>query len=412
MLAVGIDWATRSHTVALMSRPGEVIATFTIKNSLAGYFLLLDRIRYYAAGQPLAAVAFAIERRDLRLVDFLLANGFTGYLVDPNRMTGYRLRYKTSGAKDDDHDAFVLADVLLKDREQLPLLRTETDVVQRLKLLLTDRAGFVNDQTALSNRLQVCLHEYYPAALELFSDPTGKTALAFLNAYPSPEQTKDLDADTLRVFLKSQHCYTRQRLVHMRTVLSQAAVPTPAVIVEVKQQTMLGLVQQLRSVQQIIARYDAEVQAAMAGNPEIARFDGLPGAGPIVSGTLYTLLGEDRTRYQCVGEVQSFVGTVPRTMQSGRFRGVTFRFACQQDYRVVLTRWAFNSLRESQWCMRYYRRKRNEGKRHYHALRCLANILLRIAFAMWYHRTEYNEDLYLAQVTRHQMNNEPDPQEA
>ena len=60
MLAVGIDWATRSHTVALMSKPGEVIATFTIKNSLDGYFLLLDRIRYYAAGQPLAAGAAAI----------------------------------------------------------------------------------------------------------------------------------------------------------------------------------------------------------------------------------------------------------------------------------------------------------------------------------------------------------------
>jgi len=359
MLAVGIDWATSSHTVVLMTKPGEVIARFTFENSLKGYLHLLDRIWHYAADLQIEEVAFAIESRNLRLVDFLVANNLTGYLVDPNRMKGYRQRYSSSGAKSDDRDAFVLADVLLKDRDQLTQIKAESEPVQRLKMLLADRAGFVDSQTVLVNRLRTCLHEYYPAVLEMFADPTGQAALAFLETYPSLERTKDLDAEQLRGFLKDHHAFTKQRLVAMLGVLTRPAIPTPAVIVEVKQKTMLGLVEQLRGVQKIIAGFDAEIQALIAGNSEIKRFGGLPGAGPIISGTLYVLFGEDRSRYHDASDVQSYVGIVPRTFQSGESRMVGFRFGCHQGYRTVLTRWAFSCLRRCQWAMRYYRRRGN-----------------------------------------------------
>jgi len=406
MLAVGIDWATSSHAVVLMAKPGEVIARFTFENSLEGYLHLLDRIRWYAADQQIEEVAFAIESRNLRLVDFLLANGLTGYLLDPNRMKGYRQRYTSSGTKSDGRDAFILADVLLKDREQLTQIKAESEAVQRLKMLLADRAGFVDSQTALANRLRTCLREYYPAVLEMFADPTGQAALAFLETYPSLARTKDLAAEELRRFLKDHHAFTKQRLVAMLGVLTKPAIPTPAVIVEVKQKTMLGLAAQLRGVQKIIAGFDAEIQTLITGNSEIKRFDGLPGAGPIISGTLYVLFGEDRSRYHDASEVQSYVGVVPRTFQSGASRVIGFRFGCSQGYRTILTRWAFSCLRRCQWARRYYQRKRREGKNHYHALRCLANILLKIAFTIWRDRADYNEDIYLAQVARHQMNNE------
>jgi len=407
MLAVGIDWATNSHTVVLMTKPGEVIARFTFENSLDGYLHLLDRIRHYAADRQVEEVVFAIESRNLRLVDFLLANSFTGYLVDPNRMVGYRQRYSSSGAKSDGGDSFILADVLLKDRDQLTLIKPECETVLRLKMLLADRAGFVDNQTALTNCLRACLREYYPAVLEMFADPTRQAALAFMAAYPSLERTKDLAAEQLRCFLKDHHAFTKQRLVAMLGILTKPAIPTPAVIVEVKQKTMLGLVEQLRGVQKIIAEFDAEIQVLTISNTESRRFDGLPSAGPIISGTLYVLFGEDRSRYHDASEVQSYVGVAPRTVQSGNYRAVGFRFGCHQGYRTIITRWAFSCLRRCPWAKRYYERKRKEGKGHYHALRCLANVLLKIAFTIWRDRTDYDENVYLAQVARHRMNNEP-----
>jgi transposase len=248
--------------------------------------------------------------------------------------------------------------------------------------------------------------QYYPAALELFADVTGPTALAFLETYPTLERTNDLDDQTLRDFLKAHHAFGRQRMQRMLGALVKPAIPVPAVIVEVKHKTMLGLVAQLQAVQKIIDRCNADICAAMAENPETKRFDGLPGAGTIVSGTLYVLFGDDRTRFANAHEVQSYVGTAPRTIQSGQLRAVGFRFRCHRGYRAVITRWAFSSLRQAQWTKRYYDQKRREGKTHYHALRCLANNLLKIAFTIWKHETEYDENSYLAQIARHRMNNE------
>jgi|SRR5271157_728086 len=406
MLAVGIDWATRTHVAVLMTKPGEVIARINFADTYEGYLHILDRIRTYATELKDNEIVFAIERKDLRLVEFLLANGFKGYVVDPNKMKGYRLRYSSSGAKDDGRDAFILADLLLKDRERLTPIKIESEAVQRFKMLLADRAAFVADQAALTGRLQTCLREYYPAALELFVDETGPTALAFLAAYPTLEQTKNLDDQTLRDFLKAHHAFSRQRMQTMLKALVKPAIPVPAVIVEVKHKTMLGLVAQLQGGQKIIDRCDEDIRAALADNPETKRFAGLPGAGPVTSGTLYVIFGDDRTRFADAHEVQSYVGTAPRTVQSGKLRVVGFRYGCQRDYRVIITRWAFSSLSRAQWTQRYYDQKRDEGKSHYHALRCLANILLKIAYTIWKRETNYDENIYLAQTARHRMNNE------
>jgi transposase len=407
MLSIGIDWAIDRHTVVFLNAPGQVVATMEVENTVAGYSRLLEAIRRYGNDLSPADIVFAVEAKNLRLVEFLLASGYTGYLVDPNRMRGYRARYRSSGAKDDNFDAFVLGDILWRDRDQLSVISPETESVRRMKILLTDRVSFVGDATSLVNRLQACLREYYPAMLELFADVAGKTALAFLEQYPSLQHTHALNRDTLKTFLVNQHCYTRKRLLHMLKVLTEKSISIPEVVVELKQRTALRLVRQLQTVQQTIAAYDAEIEAANEGNPEARRFSTLPAAGPLISGTLYTLFGEDRSRYLCATDAQSYVGTAPRTIQSGQFRKTSFRFACQQDCRVLLTRWAFNSLRLCEWAERYYRSKRAQGKGHYHALRCLANILLKIAFAMWRDRTDYSEDRYLAQVARHQMHNSP-----
>lgn len=406
MLAVGIDWGVSTHVAVFESEPGKVLARVSFANTYEGYLHLLDRIRAYAAELKTDEIIFAIERKDLRLVEFLLANNFIGYVVDPNRMVGYRLRYGSSGAKSDDHDGFVLADVLLKDRDQLTPIKIEPEAIQRLKLLLADRAGFVADQVVLTGRLRTCLREYYPAALELFADVTRPTALAFLEAYPTLERTKGLDDQILRDFLKAHHVFGGQPIQRILGALVKPAIPVPAVIVEVKHKTMLGLAAQLNGVQKIIDRCDADIRAAMAENPETKRFDGLPGAGTIISGTLHVLFGDDRTRFANAHEVQSYVGTAPRTIQSGQMRVVGFRFGCHRDYRAVITRWAFSSLRQAQWTRRYYNQKRKEGKTHYHALRCLANVLLKIAYTIWKRQTDYDENIYLAQMVRHRMNNE------
>jgi len=407
MLYVGIDWATRSHTVTLLAGPGEVLATMTIENTLKGFLTLLEAIRKHLGENKPAAmpkdVLFSIEDRNQRLVDFLLANDFTGYLIEPNRIKGYRLRYSSSGNKTDPADAFILADVLCRDQDQLTHIAPDSEAVRALKTLLHDREGFVRDQTRLINRLTACLRQYYPEALELFGDIAGKTALAFLEAYPDFAAARRLSRKQLERFLAEHRCNRAAALERMVGVLSLEPIPVPAVIVRTKQQQALHIIRQLRMLQAAVAEYDAEIQRLGAESEEVGRFRGLPGGGPLISAGLYTLFGDDRTRFASAMGVQSFVGTAPRTIQSGNWRGVCFRFACNRFYRALGQQMALGALRFSAWAKQYYKGKRAEGKTHQHALRCLANLLLKIAFAIWRDRTEYSEDRHLAQIMRHHM---------
>src|SRR5512141_1717620 len=174
MLYIGIDWATDNHTVTLLARPGEVLDSFAIDNTLAGFLSLLETVRKQLRKLETAAtsdaVSFAIEDQNQRLTDFLLAQGFQGYLIEPSRMKGYRLRYHSSGNKTDPDDSFVLADVLCRDHDQLPRIAPDSEVVRALKTLLRDRESFVRDQTRLTNRLIASLRQYYPEALGFFED--------------------------------------------------------------------------------------------------------------------------------------------------------------------------------------------------------------------------------------------------
>lgn len=407
MLCVGIDWAVESHTVTLLARPGEILESLTIANTLKGFLALLDAIRgHMGAGQPAPTpgdVFFIIEDRNQRLVDFLLAQDFIGYLMEPNRMTGYRLRYRSSGNKTDPDDAFIMADVLARDRDQLPVMNPINPAVQTLKTLLVDREGFVRDQTRLTNRLTACLRQYYPEALGLFGDVAGKTALEFLAAYPDSATAHQLSREQVRLFLTEHHCGRARQLERMMAVLDQEPIAVPAALVEAKRRLALHIIRQLQAVQATVAEYDAEIQQAGEKNEDVRRFKGLPGAGPQIAGGLYTLMGDDRTRFRSAMALQSFVGTAPRTIQSGKMRAVCFRFGCNRFYRTLLHQMALGALKVSAWARRYYLGKRAEGKRHQHALRCLANLLLKIAFAIWRDRTTYDENRHLAQIMRHQI---------
>jgi len=407
MLYIGIDWAADSHTVTLLATSGEVLDSLVIENRLAGFLTLLEAIRKHLRKlEPTATselVSFAIEDQNQRLTDFLLAQGFQGYLIEPSRMKGYRLRYRSSGNKTDSDDSFVLADVLCRDHDQLPRIAPDSDRVRTLKTLLRDRESFVRDSTRLTNRLTASLRQYYPEALGFFEDVAGKTALDFISAFPDFAAASRLSRREVKRFLVEHHCYRETRLERILAVLGSSPTPVPAVVIRTKRQQALAIIQQLRMVQATVAGYNAEIERLGAENDEVKRFRSMPGGGPIIGAGLTTLFGDDRTRFKSAMAVQSLAGTAPKTIQSGQFRTACFRFGCNRFYRILLQQMAFGALRSSVWAKRYYRGKRQEGKTHQHSLRCLANLLLKIAYAIWRDRTEYSEDRHLAQITRHHL---------
>lgn len=164
---------------------------------------------------------------------------------------------------------------------------------------------------------------------------------------------------------------------------------------------MLALISQLEPLLEAIKEYDEEITCLFRSHPDSLIFASLPGAGKRLAPRLLAGWGEDRGRYDNAAAMQALAGTSPVLHQSGKYRFARCRRACVKFLRRALQLFAYQSVRLVSWARDYYVCKRAAGKTHHEALRALANIWVRIIFAMWLKRETYDEAVFLAARAKH-----------
>ena len=203
---IGIDWSEKKHCVHLYNEAGALLTRFEIEHSVAG-FAQLERQLTKANPEP-ADCLIAIETSHNLLVDFLLSRGYTLYVIAPNIVKNNRGRQSSSGAKDDDRDAQLLADILRTDRGRLIPWLADGPLVRQMRTLLSwvdDLTGMI---VAQHNRLRANLLRYYPQPLTAFNTLTSSIALHFLAAFPAPKELESLTFAHFQAFCH-QHRYYR-----------------------------------------------------------------------------------------------------------------------------------------------------------------------------------------------------------
>jgi transposase len=398
---LGVDWADQTHAVWIVDADGTKVAARTVPHTAEGlsdWGRELDQWR--AQGIELWA---AIERREGRVVDFLLDHGVVVYPVNPKALDRARDRFRQSGAKDDPFDARVLADFLRTDHLHLQALQPSSDAAQELKLLTEDYQRQIRQQTRLVNQLTTTLKAYYPRALEI-AELTTTLAQEFLRAYSTPESLAGL---TER---KWQRWARAHRLSDARTrvlwgVLQQPQLPVPTHVVRAKARLMRSLVEQLTLVVAAVAEYRKAIEDFFARIPTAQWARTLPiGEHGITAPTLWARLGDTPGRWESFRHLQAQAGAVPVTKRSGKQqRVVQFRYACDKALRYVVDHVAFLSLLSSEWARAYYDRQRGRGHPHRQARRALGAKWLKIIFVMWERQVPYDEQYHLATMTRQQL---------
>src|SRR5215472_11724590 len=104
--------------------------------------------------------------------------------------------------------------------------------------------------------------------------------------------------------------------------------------------------------------------------------------------------GDDRNRYTETRSIQALAGTCPVPWKSGEYATVHMRFACLKPLRNALHQFAWLSTQQEPWAEAYYQRKRAEGKSHSMAVRALANVWVRVIFALWHRREVYQRSAF------------------
>lgn len=397
MYFVGIDWSDLHHDVAVIDEKGKELKYFTIPHNRKGMELLKEKLLGTDPNQE--NFACLVETKNGLLVQFLLEAGFPVYPLNP-KVVDYRR--KPSGAKSDPIDARLLANIGRSDLVQLKRLKPDTELISELKLLTRDQDGLIQESTRLTNKLIACLKEYYPVALEFFSRPTLPVALEFFKRYPTLELVREATVPEIAAFLKKhKHPRPNQTAVSIWQKAQEPQLKASAPTVRAKCRLMLALVGQLEVVQEQISAYDEEINRLFQLHSDGRIFASLPGAAGRLAPRLLAEWGDDRERYENAAVVQALAGTSPVLFQSGKYRFARQRKSCVKPFRRAAHLFAFVSVRWVPWAREYYDTKRRQGKTHHEALRALANIWVRIIFAMWKNRTCYDEATFITARARH-----------
>jgi transposase len=383
----GIDWADEHHDALSIDDQGRQLGTIRVAHSPEGLSQLdtyLDRIAGPGGKDQVACI---VETTHGLLIAHLLEQGWAVYPVNPRTV---ERRRAPSGAKTDTIDAYLLAKTGRADFADLRRLNPDSELIQELKTLTRDQDALIQMQTRLVNQLTACLKAYYPVALSLFSQVQQPSTIHFLRTYPTPEQAMSASVEQLAATLKQKrYPGARHAAQQIEERLRQPHLRANPITTRTKSRLMLALLAQLEPLMQQIADYDKEIERLFLMHADSECFQALPGAGKRLAPRMLAEIGDDRTRYAAATSLQALAGTSPVLFQSGTYSKAHRRLGCIKPLRNVLQQFAWQSTRLEPWARDYYQRKRAEGKSHTVAVRALANVWVRILFAIWMKREPY-----------------------
>jgi transposase len=330
MIVLGADMHKGSHTVAAVTAPmGELVAEKTVKVGERGFAAILDWARALGgvrvwALEDCRQVSGSFER-------FLLVSGERVVRVATRLMAGARKGGRERG-KSDVIDAIAVARAALREGvDRLPaavLAGVELDI----RLLVDHRERLVRMRTALINDLRWHLHDLWPE--------------------------HDLPSGALR---------TKKRVSQLARRLARAEQTARVRIARDELGQIRELTQTIEMLQLEVADLVEQVAPQLLSEP---------GFGALTAGKL---IGEiaGAQRFSSDAKLARASGIAPIPVSSGKTNRHRLDRGGNRQINTAIHRVALTRARCHPETKAYVARKREEGKTHREAIRCLKRHLTR-----------------------------------
>ena len=148
-----------------------------------------------------------------------------------------------------------------------------------------------------------------------------------------------------------------------------------------------------------ITKLTSRIRHTVAALPDGQIIMSFPRAGQICAAQILAELGDVRERYLTDDQLAADAGLCPVTHQSGKSRGVTFRWACNRRLRQAITCFADNSRHSSPGPPTSTAAPAPAAADHPHAIRILGRAWLRVLWRAWLDRRLYDPARHPAATT-------------
>jgi len=361
---VGVDWGTERHEVCVMDARGEVVAKRQVEHTGEALGVLCDELTRLVQGHP-DRIAVAIETPRGAVVESLVERGFHVYSINPKQLDRFRDRHTVAGSKDDELDAFVMADSLRTDRKCFRRVRIDDPLIIQVRELSRASDGLKVELGRLSNQLREQILRYLPQLLELCPGADEPwlwelMALVCENTQPTrvrlpqvrivlkDHRIRRIDADTVVAKLRQEPPW--------RTAGTQQAVRAHIKLLlprlRVTRQQSRDCEQQIEALLEEMAlppAQGASAEGEIREHRDVKILQSLPGAGKVVVATMLAEASQplaERDYYT----LRSQAGIAPVTKSSGkRSRAkatVSMRYGCNWRLRNAFYYWAMGALKK------------------------------------------------------------------
>jgi transposase len=380
----GVDWAKDDHTVAIVDPDGEQTGRFPVAHDAAGLRTLVRRLLNAGVAEV------GIERPDGPVVDALRQAGLVVYVIPPGQLKNLRSRYGSAGNKDDRFDAYVLADVVRTDRRRLRPLLVDQPVTTALRQTVRARRDLVAHRVAVANQLRAHLQICFPGAVGLFRDIDSDITLRFLERFPTQDRAGWLSVKRWAAWLSSVGYCGRTLPETLNSRLRDAPAGATGPIGDTAATVTAAFVAVLRTINTQIEALAAQIAEQLQLHPDAPIFTSLPRSGCVRAARLLAEIGDARGRFPTADSLACLGGVAPSTRQSGKVEVVSFRWGADKQLRDALCDFAGDSRHANPWAADLYRRARDRGHDHPHAVRILARAWVDIIWACWTTNTPYD----------------------
>lgn len=388
---VGIDWGSRVHNACVLSCDGELKAEWEFEHSGDGVSGCVDKLVSMAGGAKQLQVAIEVPHG--AVVEALVDRDIAVFSINPKQLDRFRDRHSLAGAKDDDRDAYVLADSLRTDMKLFRRVQPSEPELIALRDMSRLYESLTEQVIALSNQIWHQLQRYYVQLRDLGRWHEEPWLWDLFEKAPTPQKLETLQVKHVKAILK-EHRIRRYKPLQLVDLLQQqkSLKVAPGVAESASERVSLQLPilrqmhKQRRTVQKRMATLLKQMSAPSDDNDEQTHRDAalllsLPGLG---ERTGATMLAEadfalQRRDYQ---DLRRLCGVAPVSKRTGGKKRkkphVVMRRACNTRLRDAIHQWAKVATQVDDRTKQHYARLRAAGHSHGRALRGVGDRLLKV----------------------------------
>jgi transposase len=316
---VGLDVGSATCLVAVLAPDKRVVRKpFAIANAGDGFTHLDQQLAQLGCAPHEILVGLeATGRYWENVYYFLQQRGYRLVLLHPAQTHQFAER-RGLRAKTDKLDAVTIARALLSDDVRPAYVPNELTATYRDLVRL--HSNLSDEAARYKNEIQDLLVVLFPEFVQVFKDPTRKTALAVLHAYPSAQAIAAVGVEPIAGILQATapRNYgpdTAERLV----ALAKRSSASP-VAVAARGRSLAILADQLSHTQTNIAELEREIEALLRRDDGATGLQSVPEFGAKTVAVLRAELGEVE-RFQRSDQVVAYAGLDVTVRESGKWKG-------------------------------------------------------------------------------------------